>query len=372
MTTTENEDYLTRITESYCENADRYSLAETEIGRELRNYFRLFGIPQSVDRSASHHDLCKKLADERERFVAKYHDFCARRNSIVGRQTFDQLVTTGVVVPHLFGKFSPNDEIAQAIRANAPPETRRRLFWGNGLSNGLYAGYIERKVSFDPVQGHHYAYYPGNTGSSGLSLDWGQRDRARAYARRKQMESLFPGKVRIIENYEDLVDAARGLEERGHSAAIDAIEAFTRGCDRHGIPAGFNIKETYDKIRSGDPAVLREMVAAFPTPIPQSSSGTLASGEQAMRQLGFVERVTRSFGTVGTVGKIAKGTGVAAGFAALIDGSRRAWTAVEVDAETGEARRNWTKTVTGVSEAALGAGLAGVAAVATAKNGGRG
>lgn len=85
--------------------------------------------------------------------------------------------------------------------------------------------------------------------------------------------------------------------------------------------------------------------------------------ELEVARLGFAGRARVSFGAVSALGKTLKGGGVAAGFAAAVDGGRRALGAVEVDKQTGEINRNWTKTLFGAGEAAAGVGLAGVSAV---------
>ena len=81
---------------------------------------------------------------------------------------------------------------------------------------------------------------------------------------------------------------------------------------------------------------------------------TVLAEELKTARFGFAGKVKCSFGAVGTVGKVLKGTGMALGFAGLVHGGQRVLNAVEVDKSTGEIRRNWTKTVAGAGEAALG------------------
>lgn len=355
------------------EELNHYTRRELEMNKRLLRYFHLLGVPEGIDRSLSRQELCKQLADEYFGVADRYRQFCSRRNQKIGEQAFDDLRTREFIEPHRPGSanYQVKPEVAHAIQeANLPEQTTKRLFWGAGIEgNGLNRNHIP--IAFDPVIGH--ASHPfSSVANGGARPKDVQYSRALEYSRRKQLERLFPGKTGIIDNYERMMEETRiayrgGLNHDVAGSVYAGIEAFTRQCGQHGIPNSFDVGNACQRIRQGDTTIIEDMSRMFQKRVPPELEPAIATQVKSAGASGFVERITNSFGAVGTVAKVFKGTGMAAGFVGLVDGSRRAWNAVEVDRNTGETRRNWTQTVAGVGEAAIGAGVAGISAITTGK-----
>lgn len=72
--------------------------------------------------------------------------------------------------------------------------------------------------------------------------------------------------------------------------------------------------------------------------------------------------LSQSDGSLFALTSLPMGVRMAADFTGVVDGSRRAFDAVEIDRRTGLPKRNWVRTILGGTEAAVGAAAAGLSA----------